>query len=155
MQVRGDPHTPAGWSPDADAPCGRGIALLRPSYCTMGEGAASRPRGPSNFSAERREGRLAGKIGSSAREPPAAGLDPTPSPMIRGVVLHTNSRKTTMMLEQHIEELRAELRNAVIRKERRWIEAELKRALAELDAWLDEVERELREINHEDEAPPS
>ena len=44
-----------------------------------------------------------------------------------------------MMLEQHIEELRAELRNAVIRKERRWIE----------------VERELREVNHEDEAPPS
>lgn len=60
-----------------------------------------------------------------------------------------------MMLEQHIEELRAELRNAVIRKERRWIEAELKRALAELDARLDEVERELREIDQEDEAPPS
>ena len=60
-----------------------------------------------------------------------------------------------MMLEQHIEELRAELRNAVIRKDRRWIEAELKRALAGLDARLDEVERELREINHEDEAPHS
>ncbi len=60
-----------------------------------------------------------------------------------------------MMLEQHIEELRAELRNAVIRKDRRWIEAELKRALAGLDARLDEVERELREINNEDEAPPS
>ena len=60
-----------------------------------------------------------------------------------------------MMLEQHIEELRAELRNAVIRKDRRWIEAELKRALAGLDARLDEVERELREINHEDEPPPS
>ena len=60
-----------------------------------------------------------------------------------------------MMLEQHIEELRAELRNAVIRKERRWIEAELKRTLTELDARLDEVERELREINHEDQAPPS
>ncbi len=59
------------------------------------------------------------------------------------------------MLEQHIEELRAELRNAVIRKDRRWIEAELKRALAGLDARLDEVERELREINHADEAPPS
>jgi hypothetical protein len=75
--------------------------------------------------------------------------------MIRGVVLHTNSRRTTMMLEQHIEELRAELRNAVIRKERRWIEAELKRALAELDARLDEVEQELREIDQEDKAPPS
>jgi hypothetical protein len=59
--------------------------------------------------------------------------------MIRGVVLHTNSRRTTMMLEQHIEELRAELRNAVIRKDRRWIEAELKRALAGLDARLDVV----------------
>jgi len=59
-----------------------------------------------------------------------------------------------MMLEQHIEELRAELRNAVIRKEHRWIEAELKRALAELDARLDEVERELREIDQEDKAPP-
>lgn len=60
-----------------------------------------------------------------------------------------------MMLEQHIEELRAELRNAVIRKERRWIEAELKRALAELDARLDDVERELREIDQEDKASPS
>ncbi len=60
-----------------------------------------------------------------------------------------------MTLEQHIEELRAELRNAVIRKDRRWIEAELKRALAELDARLDEIERELREMNHEDKAPPS
>jgi hypothetical protein len=75
--------------------------------------------------------------------------------MIRGVVLHTNLRRTTMTLEQHIEELRAELRNAVIRKERRWIEAELKRALAGLDARLDEVERELLEIDQEDKAPPS
>jgi len=75
--------------------------------------------------------------------------------MIRGVVLHTNSRRTTMMLEQHIEELRAELRNAVIRKERCRIEAQLNEALAELDAWLDEVEQELREIDHEDKAPPS
>ena len=47
-----------------------------------------------------------------------------------------------MLLEQHIEELRAELRNAVIRKERRWIEKELKKALAELEEKLDEIAKE-------------
>ena len=36
-----------------------------------------------------------------------------------------------MSIDQHIEELRAELRNAVYRDERIWIEAELRRALAE------------------------
>lgn len=44
-----------------------------------------------------------------------------------------------MMLEQHIEELRAELRNCCDRDEYREIEAELKKALAELDAWLDSL----------------
>ncbi|SFU15813.1 MULTISPECIES: hypothetical protein [unclassified Mesorhizobium] len=39
-----------------------------------------------------------------------------------------------MSIEQHIEELRAELRNAVYPAERHEIEAELKRACAELDA---------------------
>ncbi|WP_312608901.1 hypothetical protein [Agrobacterium pusense] len=37
-----------------------------------------------------------------------------------------------MLLEQHIEELRAELRNAVYRDERREIEVELELACAEL-----------------------
>lgn len=52
-----------------------------------------------------------------------------------------------MLLEQHIEELRAELRNCCDRKERREIEAELKRARAELEARLEEIAR--------DEEPPS
>jgi hypothetical protein len=52
-----------------------------------------------------------------------------------------------MMLEQHIEELRTELRNCCDRDEYREIEAALKKALAELDAWLDTLTR--------DEEPPS
>ncbi|MBZ9761732.1 hypothetical protein LB553_12730 [Mesorhizobium sp. CA8] len=40
----------------------------------------------------------------------------------------------TISIEQHIEELRAELRNAVYRDERRWMEAELAQAQAELEA---------------------
>ncbi|MFT4118304.1 hypothetical protein [Bradyrhizobium sp.] len=48
----------------------------------------------------------------------------------------------TMSIDQHIEELRAELRNAVERDERRVIDAELAAAIAErdamLDAWADE-----------------
>lgn len=39
-----------------------------------------------------------------------------------------------MSIDQHIEELRAELRNAVYRNERRWIERELAKALAEREA---------------------
>jgi hypothetical protein len=39
-----------------------------------------------------------------------------------------------MSIDQHIEELRAELRNAVYRDERRWIEQELAKAVAERDA---------------------
>jgi len=39
-----------------------------------------------------------------------------------------------MSIDQHIEELRAELRNAVYRDERRWIEDELAIALAEREA---------------------
>lgn len=49
-----------------------------------------------------------------------------------------------MMLEQHIEELRAELRNCCDRKERREIEAQLKEALDELDEWLDTVAQEVQ-----------
>ena len=60
-----------------------------------------------------------------------------------------------MMLEQHIEELRAELRNCVDRKERRETEAQLKKALAEQEAWLDEMVRDLRETDREDQVPPS
>ncbi|MBA8907945.1 hypothetical protein [Aminobacter ciceronei] len=39
-----------------------------------------------------------------------------------------------MSIDQHIEELRAELRNAVYPDERRWIEEELVMALAEREA---------------------
>jgi hypothetical protein len=48
----------------------------------------------------------------------------------------TNIKETTMSIEQHIEELRAELRNAVYADERRLIEAELAAAIAERDAIL-------------------
>ncbi|TCM48358.1 hypothetical protein C8J36_11458 [Rhizobium sp. PP-F2F-G48] len=44
-----------------------------------------------------------------------------------------------MTIEQHIEELRAELRNAVDRKERQQIVAELAAAVAELDALLEKM----------------
>lgn len=39
-----------------------------------------------------------------------------------------------MLIDQHIEELRAVLRNAVFRDECRWIEDELAMALAEREA---------------------
>ncbi|MBB6469192.1 hypothetical protein HNQ96_005081 [Aminobacter lissarensis] len=41
-------------------------------------------------------------------------------------------------IDQHIEELRAELRNAVYRDERLWTEAALAKAIAERDAMLAE-----------------
>jgi hypothetical protein len=44
----------------------------------------------------------------------------------------------TMSIDQHIEELRAELRNAVYPEERRWIESELAKAIAKRDAMLAE-----------------
>jgi hypothetical protein len=45
----------------------------------------------------------------------------------------------TMSIDQHIEELRSELRNAVDRDERRWIEEELAMALAEREAiWAEQ-----------------
>lgn len=45
-----------------------------------------------------------------------------------------------MSIDQHIEELRAELRNAVHRGERRWIEKELAKALAEREAiWAEQA----------------
>jgi hypothetical protein len=45
-----------------------------------------------------------------------------------------------MSIDQHIEELRAELRNAVYRNERRWIEKELAKALAEREAlWAEQA----------------
>lgn len=47
----------------------------------------------------------------------------------------------TISIDQHIEELRAEARNAVDRDERRWIEAELQEALAERDTIWTELAR--------------
>lgn len=44
-----------------------------------------------------------------------------------------------MTIEQHIEELRAELRNALDRKERRQIEAELAAAVDERNALLENM----------------
>lgn len=44
-----------------------------------------------------------------------------------------------MMIEQHIEELRAELRNAIDLEERQQIVAELAAAVAELDAMLENM----------------
>jgi len=44
-----------------------------------------------------------------------------------------------MSIDQHIEELRAELRNAVDPEERRWIKEELAMALAEREAiWTEQ-----------------
>lgn len=48
------------------------------------------------------------------------------------VIFHKKIEEMTMTLEQHIEELRAELRNAVDAGERREIEVELETARAEL-----------------------
>jgi hypothetical protein len=48
----------------------------------------------------------------------------------------TNVKETNMSIDQHIEELRAELRNAAYRDERREIETELQLALAEREAML-------------------
>lgn len=48
----------------------------------------------------------------------------------------------TISIEQHIEELRAELRNAVCRDERRQIEAELTQANVELEAAIAAQEAE-------------
>jgi hypothetical protein len=54
--------------------------------------------------------------------------------MTAGVVFHKRQGDDPMSIDQHIEELRAELRNAVFAEERREIEAELARALAEREA---------------------
>jgi|UPI00076A200E hypothetical protein len=56
--------------------------------------------------------------------------------MTAGVVFHKRQGDDTMSIDQHIEELRAELRNAVYADERRCIEGELAAAIAERDAIL-------------------
>ena len=58
--------------------------------------------------------------------------------MTAHVVLHVNKEMTTMLLEQHIEELRAELREAIDPVERREIEIQLELARAELAVILAE-----------------
>ncbi|TIW18919.1 MAG: hypothetical protein E5V63_34250, partial [Mesorhizobium sp.] len=51
----------------------------------------------------------------------------------------TDIKEMTMSIDQHIEELRAELRNAVDADERRWIKEELAMALAEREAiWAEQ-----------------
>ncbi|WP_037083670.1 hypothetical protein [Neorhizobium vignae] len=52
--------------------------------------------------------------------------------MTARVVFHINKEMMTMLLEQHIEELRLELREAIDPVERREIEIELELARAEL-----------------------
>ncbi|MFH1554544.1 MAG: hypothetical protein B7Y01_03755 [Xanthobacter sp. 17-67-6] len=56
------------------------------------------------------------------------------------VIFHKTIEEMTMTLEQHIEELRAELRNAVDAGERREIKVELETARAELARRLAEEE---------------
>ncbi|MFG1423218.1 hypothetical protein [Roseixanthobacter liquoris] len=56
------------------------------------------------------------------------------------VIFHKNIEEMTMTLEQHIEELRAELRNAVDAGEHREIEVELETARAELACRVAEEE---------------
>ncbi len=60
--------------------------------------------------------------------------------MTAGVVFHENIKEMTMSIDQHIEELRAELRHGHP-YERSEIQAELAKALAERDAIWDEAER--------------
>lgn len=85
--------------------------------------------------------RPAGAIRKSA--PPPAAPRPLRGPgPLRPVttvvaVFHKHDETTmTISIEQQVEELRAELRNAVVRAERRQIAAELAAAIAERDAML-------------------
>lgn len=85
----------------------------------------------------------AGRSQKSAPPLPASGgRFAVPDPFVdkRWVTVVIEQKETTMSisLDQHIEELRAELRNAVYRDERRWIERELAKAVAERDAMLAE-----------------
>lgn len=58
--------------------------------------------------------------------------------MTAGVVFHENIKEMTMSIDQHIEELRAEIRGCHP-DERRWIEEELARALEEREAiWAEQ-----------------
>jgi hypothetical protein len=52
------------------------------------------------------------------------------------VIFHKRQGDDQMSIDQHIEELRAELRNAVYGEERREIETELAKAVAERDLLL-------------------
>ncbi|OZA91667.1 MAG: hypothetical protein B7X76_01860 [Azorhizobium sp. 39-67-5] len=56
------------------------------------------------------------------------------------VIFHKNIEEMTMTLEHHIEELRAELRNAIDAGERHQIEAELEVARAQLARRIAEEE---------------
>ncbi|KJF70229.1 hypothetical protein RP75_27375 (plasmid) [Agrobacterium arsenijevicii] len=81
------------------------------------------------------------KIGSSARRlrRSLARTLTRHRPSAASVPSFTNVKETKMTIEQHIEELRAELRNAVDRDERGQIEAELAAAVEELDALLESM----------------
>ena len=59
--------------------------------------------------------------------------------MTAGIVFHQHQGDDDMSIDQHIEELRAEARNAVYRDERREIEAALELALAEREViWAEQ-----------------
>lgn len=83
------------------------------------------------------------KIGSSARRlrrSPGRTLTP-PVPAWPQASSFTSVEEMTMTLEQHIEELRAELRTCISRKERRQIKRDLEIARDELARRLAERPR--------------
>ena len=100
----------------------------------MTERRASKPRGTPNFSAEPLK-RLDKKIGSPTRKPLKRVLTRTVPSWPPPSSFTSNKEMTTMTnaLEIHIEELRAELRNADP-AERAQIAAELEQAQSELAA---------------------
>ena len=72
-----------------------------------------------------------GSLTRRLRRSRSALLDPSPVSPVADVIFF-KQQEMTMLIEQHIEELRAELRNAVYGDERKWIVTELATAEAKL-----------------------
>lgn len=102
---------------------------------------APRPRGPSNFLSASLHfaptKSVPPRAGSAGRVREPGSL---PELMTASVIFHENVREMTMTIEQHIEELRAELKNAVDAKEREQIEREIEAARAELARHREDTE---------------